>query len=204
MVPGGTDFSVGSSISVQWGDTYRTYTYSNTDDPGSYSEHDSGNSGSSSSGSGSSGSGSGGGSSKPTKPEKPTESEPIVVPVEPEPAEPVEEPVDELTVQIVDMLMNSMAANGITLETMEVTSADQLLFMALAPMAAGPTYPTTLPGILDYDRNGRLTVADLDYIMSYLSVTTVRHCYRDNNTDRRRSKPADWPASEQPVPWPLT
>ena len=134
---------------------------------------------------------------------KPTEPE-IEMPVEPiKPAEPEEEPVDEFTVQIVDMVMDSMAANGMTLETMEVTSADQLLFATLAPLAAGPTYPTTLPGILDYDRNGRLTVFDLDYIMSYFGFEVVLDCYLDNNTDWYRYLPEEWPVAERPNPWPL-
>ena len=51
---------------------------------------------------------------------------------------------------------------------------------------AAPTWPTTLPGILDYDKNGFLTVVDYDYIMSYIGRQVDKLCTTDNSAGRGR------------------
>ena len=114
--------------------------------------------------------------------------------------------VDEFTESIVNNLITTMEQSNMTLSSMPFASMQQAAF-ALTPMAStGPSYPTTLPAILDYNEDGRLTVIDLSYIMSYLAVDTVLHCYSNNLSDHRldrRKRVEAWPASEwyTDAPW---
>ena len=98
-----------------------------------------------------------------------------------------------MVVQVVDAVVNSMAANSMTLGQLNATTAQQVLFMALMPYTGGPSYPTTLPAILDYDENNTLTVADLNFVLRYRGMTTYRHCWIDNNVHKYRSLLEPWP-----------
>ena len=120
--------------------------------------------------------------------EEPIEGkEPIIVDV-------IEVEPDQMVSQVVDAVVNSMTANNMTLGQMDATNAQQVLFAALAAYAApgGPSYPTTLPAILDFDENNTLTVADLTYILRYRGMMTYKHCWKDNNVDKRRSMLEYW------------
>ena len=92
-----------------------------------------------------------------------------------------------LIFEVVDAIQANMAAQKLSLSDSKITSAAQLVFSTLSTKGtSAPTWPTTLPGILDYDKNGYLTVVDYDYIMSYFDRRVEKLCTTDNNTARDR------------------
>ena len=128
--------------------------------------------------------------SDPYKIDSDTTIHPIEKPEEtkkPEQVKPELTEEDILILEVVDNLEAIMAAENITLGDSKITSANQLVFMTFASKGtAAPTWPTTLPGILDYDKNGFLTVVDYDYIMSYIGRQVDKLCTTDNSAGRGR------------------
>ena len=128
--------------------------------------------------------------SDPYKIDSDTTIHPIEKPEEtkkPEQVKPELTEEDILILEVVDNLEAIMAAENITLGDSKITSANQLVFMTFTSKGtAAPTWPTTLPGILDYDKNGFLTVVDYDYIMSYIGRQVDKLCTTDNSAGRGR------------------
>ena len=119
------------------------------------------------------------GESKPETPDKPAED--VEQPID---------PVDELTNQLVDQILENMAQNDMGLEDLGSEEDVQIMLMTL--MSNASVFPNTLPAMLDYDQNGKLNVVDLDYIMGYKTQSTLVQFWMDNNTSPRRTLPEPW------------
>ena len=100
------------------------------------------------------------------------------------------DPVDELTNQLVDQILENMAQNDMGLEDLGSEEDVQIMLMTL--MSNTSVFPNTLPAMLDYDQNGKLNVVDLDYIMGYKTQSTLVQFWMDNNTSPRRTLPEPW------------